>query len=304
MNEERYKRIVLTAAIVAVVSIGIVAAILGARGVFGTGAVGTVEVDEERSFPLSGVDALEAFSTSADIRFVKDGGDEIRYHLHGTARGNTKSIPTLAVESTGKRLSAGSKPPSRLIGSFSSNLILEVYLPDAYSGSISIRSVSGKIELPSGGYEDVAVETTSGGINLSGVGASEIEIETTSGAISAEGLVTSSFGVKSTSGGIRASGVLGRVNARSTSGSIDLTYRELSDDADIDETSGRVRIRLPDDASFELDVRTTSGGIECEFPITIDDASGRERNRLNGTVGSGGPEISIRTVSGGVEVLR
>ena len=63
-------------------------------------------------------------------------------------------------------------------------------------------------------------------------------------------------------------------------------------------------LRLPENASFSLDIKTTSGDIRTTFPVTIDGSSDRGRNSLLGNVGTGGPDIKIKTVSGDVDVVR
>jgi hypothetical protein len=64
--------------------------------------------------------------------------------------------------------------------------------------------------------------------------------------------------------------------------------------------SGDVRLGLPEDAAFTLDVHTGSGGIHTTHPITINGTRGR--NRLEGTVRGGGPTVLIRTGSGSVTI--
>jgi len=45
--------------------------------------------------------------------------------------------------------------------------------------------------------------------------------------------------------------------------------------------------------------------VKCAFPITIaESTSGGGRHALAGTVGNGGNKVSVRTVSGGIDVTK
>jgi DUF4097 and DUF4098 domain-containing protein YvlB len=64
-----------------------------------------------------------------------------------------------------------------------------------------------------------------------------------------------------------------------------------------------VRLRIPEDAGFELRIETSSGEIDTDFPVTLI-SDGRIRdNRLSGTVGSGGPVIRVEASAGDVHIL-
>ena len=65
----------------------------------------------------------------------------------------------------------------------------------------------------------------------------------------------------------------------------------------IESTSGDVRIKLPEDSQFYLDISTISGDIKYDFDIKISSSGRRE---LQGTAGDGGDRIIINTVSGDV----
>ncbi|MBR6006523.1 MAG: DUF4097 family beta strand repeat protein, partial [Clostridia bacterium] len=63
---------------------------------------------------------------------------------------------------------------------------------------------------------------------------------------------------------------------------------------DVDSVSGRVELLLPRDVAFRVKLDTVSGRFECDF-----DAA-KDGNVY--TYGSGGTEINIDTVSGGVHI--
>jgi len=70
-------------------------------------------------------------------------------------------------------------------------------------------------------------------------------------------------------------------------------------DMKIKSTSGDVRIILPEEARFYLDVTTVSGEIKEDFPMKVISSGRRE---LEGSVGDGQERIMINTVSGDVSI--
>lgn len=132
------------------------------------------------------------------------------------------------------------------------------------------------------------------------------------------------------SGDVEARGLRGAVVASSVSGDVDVATsgpaqatsvsgdvtatlgRTSGDDLRFTSVSGNVTLRLPAGIDADFRARTLSGRIESDFPITL---SSRERRRnrgvdvrigeqASGTLGRGGPEISVETVSGNVRVER
>jgi hypothetical protein len=65
-----------------------------------------------------------------------------------------------------------------------------------------------------------------------------------------------------------------------------------------------VTLRLPSDASFDVDISTSSGTVTMGHPVTTT-VQGRiqeSRKSVVGKVGSGGPIVSVHTGSGDVRV--
>ena len=58
-----------------------------------------------------------------------------------------------------------------------------------------------------------------------------------------------------------------------------------------------MRLRLPEQYSARIDAGTVNGGINVDFPVTV---QGRIDRELNTTIGAGGPLIRVRTHNGGV----
>ncbi len=290
MNNSRSRLIILGAAAVALISLVAAGVILGTSGIFTSksilAAAGSVPIDQEKTYAVSSVNSIRAFSTSTDIQFHESGGNEIRFHLHGTSRSSNEDRVTKLVErSSGRNLEVGAEPPRGVLRSFSSDLTLDVYLPRSYSGDLAMHSVSGDINLPFGGFGDLTMKTTSGEIDASGVSGESLDVDTTSGDIE---ISNASFE---------------ELTAKSTSGDVTTMVSDLTGDLEIVSTSGDVELSLPKGEDFDLSVKSTSGDISCDFSITVQGSTGGPGNkRLEGVVGDGGPDVSIRTVSGDVDI--
>lgn len=132
---------------------------------------------------------------------------------------------------------------------------------DQIGGAITASTGSGDVRLTQSGQGDVEVSTGSGTVEVNDVkGAAQIG--TGSGNITAEGTPTADWRIHTGSG--------------------DLT------------------VALPQQSSFELYARTSSGSINSQFQITMSGTiSPRE---LHGKVGSGGPTLDLRTSSGSIHI--
>lgn len=201
------------------------------------------------------------------------------------------------------------------------------------SGHIRINSVNGPVEAStgSGGIEvdsvpsDVRLETGSGSIRLNNV-AGTVRGHTGSGSIEGDGigggssvntaakfqgkaLPLASEGSSSSgksyldfetgSGSIRLQTVTGELKARTGSGNIEAEGQQTGD-WELHTGSGGIRVRLPQNAKFDLMARTSSGSVSTDFPITIQGTV--NRRELSGSVNGGGPKLDLHTGSGSIHI--
>jgi DUF4097 and DUF4098 domain-containing protein YvlB len=64
--------------------------------------------------------------------------------------------------------------------------------------------------------------------------------------------------------------------------------------------SGSVRLRLPQNASFDLDAHTGSGSINLNHPVTVQGSTSKKD--IHGKVGGGGVPVEVQTGSGSIEI--
>lgn len=99
----------------------------------------------------------------------------------------------------------------------------------------------------------------------------------------------------STSGVAEASSVNGNVRAT-------LGRSDWNGPVEFSSVNGTVTVTLPSNASADVRASTVNGKIETDFPLTVTGKFG-PRN-MSGTIGSGGPRLSMSSVNGSVALKR
>jgi DUF4097 and DUF4098 domain-containing protein YvlB len=66
-------------------------------------------------------------------------------------------------------------------------------------------------------------------------------------------------------------------------------------------TNGGVKVWIPEKYNADLETGTVNGGIDFDFPITV---QGRISKQIRATLGDGGPKILVKTVNGGVRLKK
>jgi hypothetical protein len=131
----------------------------------------------------------------------------------------------------------------------------------------------------------------------------DLTLQTHNGSI-AVAAVRGDLSFQAQNGGIRLDGVAGNVRGRTTNGGVEA---ELTGETwegtglDLETTNGGVRLRIPEDYSARLETGTVNGGIEIDYPVTVQGRLGRE---FSTTLGNGGPLIRAETTNGQVRISR
>ena len=89
-----------------------------------------------------------------------------------------------------------------------------------------------------------------------------------------------------------------------TNGGVRVTLRGAGwngEGLDVETLNGGVQLRVPDGYSAHLEAATRNGGLQIDFPVTVQGNVGRT---LSTDLGRGGAPIHLRTTNGGVSVRR
>ena len=107
-----------------------------------------------------------------------------------------------------------------------------------------------------------------------------------------------------TNGGVDLNDLAGDVHGSTVNGGLDIALtgdRWKGKGLNAETTNGGVSLKIPEHYSAHLEAGTVNGGIEVNFPITI---QGEIKNRLSTNIGSGGATIHAETTNGGIEIGR
>jgi DUF4097 and DUF4098 domain-containing protein YvlB len=140
----------------------------------------------------------------------------------------------------------------------------------------------------------------------------DIQIKLPKGLLIDARSVSGDVSVVGAEGSVRASSVSGDVRmeqlratgvrASSVSGNVAVSVAALTGDGALHFTSvsGNVTAELPQGIDADVRMRSVSGSLDSDFPLTL---NGRmSRHRLEARIGRGGRELEVSTVSGNVRL--
>lgn len=104
-------------------------------------------------------------------------------------------------------------------------------------------------------------------------------------------------------GDVRVS-TAGSVRARSMTGSIAaaLAGTNWTRPVELQTVNGNIVVALPTGANTSVRGETSSGWIMTDFPLSVE--KGVRFRKINGVIGSGGGELSLKTVTGSIQLQR
>lgn len=168
-------------------------------------------------------------------------------------------------------------------------------------GAVTIRVDGGKISAD--GPDTERRESWGVSYRITVPHATNLDIETVNGGVGVTD-VKGDIRFKAMNGGVHLTRVAGDVRGHTTNGGLTV---ELAGDRwdgaglDAQTTNGGVRMVIPSKYSAELVTGTVNGGIDIDFPVTVQGRIGRQ---LRSTLGDGGPTLRVTTTNGGVHITR
>jgi len=163
---------------------------------------------------------------------------------------------------------------------------------DVGSGAITVRDAEG----------DVVLDTGSGSVHATDVRGDELRIDTGSGGVTVSRIAVQDLNIDTGSGGVSVSGSSANTVLIDTgSGSVEVALSGNPEDIAIDTGSGSVTVTVPESFGAEVDIETSSGDIDIEFPLQV---MGWERNHVAGTIGGGQARLQVETGSGSVALKK
>ena len=180
----------------------------------------------------------------------------------------------------------------------------------AESGDVKVQELKGDIDLQSGSgdliLEDITgtVQTRSGSGDVRARGISgRFKADASSGDIELEERGKGDVDIQTTSGNIDVKGVDGALRLEAGSGDISAEGTPAGN-WEVRTGSGNIHLNLSRDSGFQVQASTSSGelNINRAVTVTVQGNMDNARHEVKGTVGGGGPQVTVHTGSGDVDI--
>ncbi|MEP6687912.1 MAG: DUF4097 family beta strand repeat-containing protein, partial [Gemmatimonadales bacterium] len=181
---------------------------------------------------------------------------------------------------------------------------------DTHEAGVTASGVKGKltIDVGSGSVRatkidgELSVDTGSGGVEVTRMHGTSLSIDTGSGDVAGTDLDANELSVDTGSGEIRLAGVASPdLSLETGSGRITAELRQEVSSLRVETGSGDIALRAPASLGAEVEIETSSGDIETDFPLQV---TRHGRDHMVGTIGDGKGTIAIETGSGGISLLK
>jgi DUF4097 and DUF4098 domain-containing protein YvlB len=191
-------------------------------------------------------------------------------------------------EYTGREPLFGGRPSMDLDVVLPESVALEAV--DTATGSIDIADTTG----------DLSVTASTGSVGVRAVDG-DVEAETSTGSIDLQD-VDGTAAASATTGSVDVRNPARLGDVTTTTGSIDVEVPAMDGDVSVEATTGSVTAALASDLDAELEVTTTTGSISVG---NVGLEGGRRGDdRVTGTLGDGGPRLTVETSNGSVTLER
>lgn len=260
---------------------GAVAALTSLAGCSGATPFVGKRTESDRTLSLDGVSTLSVHANVGDVRVVGEDRDDAVVHLVKKASSVTADLSglTLAVEPDGDhlRLRTQYEGPTPFFGG-TPTMDLSLRVPRSLAvdrvrttvGDVTARDVAG----------DLVAEATTGDVRLRGV----------------RGTVTA----EASTGDVVVDGADAVGDVSTSTGDIDLTVAAIDGPTRFSASTGDVTAALSPDIDASLAARTNTGDVVVQG-LPVADAT-RDDKSVSGTLGDGGPDLTVETNTGDVRL--
>ncbi len=163
---------------------------------------------------------------------------------------------------------------------------------DVGSGSVNVSDAEGSL----------SVDTGSGPVEVSRFRGTGLSVDTGSGEVTATEVEARAIEIETGSGDIRLSSAAAPTVALETgSGRVTADLRAELTSLSVETGSGDIAVTAPGSLGAQVDIETSSGDIETDFPLQV---TRHSRDHLVGRIGDGKGRIAIETGSGNVRLLK
>jgi hypothetical protein len=180
--------------------------------------------------------------------------------------------------------------------------VIEIQVPEG--STLDLRTTNGKVSTV-GLVGDTIAHTSNGPIQAQGTRGT-LDLETSNGSISVQGGI-GKISAKSSNGGIDIASDSALLDAHTSNGRISYTGKLGAGDHVLSTSNGSVTVKMPADAAFKLEARTSNGKITTDF-TNESGAPGKKKkstkSQLSGTFGArqSSASLDVHTSNGSIEI--
>lgn len=161
------------------------------------------------------------------------------------------------------------------------------------NGSVTVATLSG----------DLDIGTSNGAVNLSDITGATM-VRTSNGKVTGQNL-RGAIEASSSNGGITirlADPMAGKpVRLDTSNGSVDLTMEKVNNNEVLITTSNSsITARMPANLNAQVRASTSHGNVSTDFDLR----GTQDKNRLDGTIGSGGPLLRMNSSNGSIRLVQ
>lgn len=228
-----------------------------------------VNISEEKLIELNSINKIYIDSSFVDIIVKSSDRENIKVRYYGEIKAS--SLPKLQIDKVADTIEI--KLVDNRIGNYlitDSDLVLEIIMPEAYSGDLKVKSSSSNISINNMSINDLDIDTSSGGLDIGNIVGKTVDLDSSSGKISISNIQSDIIRVNNSSGEIEIEDSLGELSLKSISGNIDLDNNKNNRNIKIKTISGDIFISFNDDSSYTINGKSISGTIKALFPINIE----------------------------------
>lgn len=179
---------------------------------------------------------------------------------------------------------------------------ITLYIPNKYDKNLYLKTTSGNAEIKDNlNLNKINLKQHSGNFTCEdSILVNEINLETTSGNIEAHTIDAKLYNMNASSGNIDIDKLSGDGKINTTSGNIQISFKDIKEMLEASAQSGNIEIDIDKNIDFEFYGKVSSGNINTNFDVDYKD---KKHNEAVAKVGDKSyRKINLKTTSGNIEI--
>ncbi len=180
----------------------------------------------------------------------------------------------------------------------------DVASSDCHCDRLRASTASGKIDLAAITATQIRAQSSFGSVHVAGCNGA-VEAKSASGEVKVIDHESGAVRAVSSFGNVHVRGVLHEVDAGTESGDVDVRAEPGSTCTapwSLWTSFGDVSCAIPEGFAAKIHATTEFGSIGVGVPIVLESSKQGDRSTLDGTLGTGGAELTIRVASGSIDL--